>query len=183
MRIVFYFSFILTCTLLNCETNTPKVTTSADVLNKYLTYSIFTDPGEYSYLFRKKKLNSAQYVSRYEHIAQAIIHLLVHDISYILVEEKPYWDDPKVVSRLKLGISNIPQSKNESPRSKVRGIKPMRSLDYRSGSVRLNDFDNKIKVSLIQVFDLTARYLGDHDKFLDGIQKIKRENKFLQIDS
>ena len=27
---------------------------------------------------------------------------------------------------------------------------PMRSLDYRSGSVRLNDFDNKIKVSLIQ---------------------------------
>jgi len=34
-------------------------------------------------------------------------------------------------------------------RTKVRGIKPMRSLDYRSGSVRLNDFDNKIKVSLI----------------------------------
>ena len=35
-------------------------------------------------------------------------------------------------------------------RTKVRGIQPMRSLDYRSGSVRLNDFDNKIRVSLIQ---------------------------------
>ncbi len=25
----------------------------------------------------------------------------------------------------------------------MRGIKPVRSLDYRSGSVRLNDFENK----------------------------------------
>ena len=30
-----------------------------------------------------------------------------------------------------------------SLRIKMRGIKPIRSLDYRSGSVRLNDFENQ----------------------------------------
>ena len=49
-------------------------------------------------------------------------------------------------------------------RTKVRGIKPMRSLDYRSGSVRLNDFDNKIKVSLIK---LPIKKHEDPDNFLE----------------
>ena len=38
---------------------------------------------------------------------------------------------------------------NEAPLGRVQGIKPMRSLVFRSGSVRLNDFENKIIVSLI----------------------------------
>jgi hypothetical protein len=97
-------------------------------------------------LLRKNKLDSDRYISRYEHIAQAIVHLLIHDISYVLIEEKPYWKDPKIVTELKSGISNIPQT-------------------------------------IIQVFDKTARYLGDPDKFLEGIEKIKTENKFLQIAS
>jgi len=61
-------------------------------------------------LLRKHKLKSDRYFSRYDHITQAIVHLLIHDISYILVEEKPYWLDPDIVSEFSLGMSEIPDS-------------------------------------------------------------------------
>jgi len=60
---------------------------------------------------RKNKIGRGKYVSRYGDIVPATIHLLVHDLSYLVGDEKPYWIDPQIVSRSMEGISVI--TKNE----------------------------------------------------------------------
>ena len=60
---------------------------------------------------RKNKVARSKYVSRYGDVVPATIHLLIHDLSYTIGEEKSYWIDPQIVSRSSGGISEM--TKNE----------------------------------------------------------------------
>lgn len=59
---------------------------------------------------RNNNLNKNKYVSRYKNVSGVIIHLLVHDLSYIIGDEKPYWDDPPIVARIDEGISELSET-------------------------------------------------------------------------
>lgn len=60
---------------------------------------------------RDGQLQEDRYISRYESTARATLHLLCHDLSYVLGEEEAYWLDPPVVFELELYVSDIETSK------------------------------------------------------------------------
>jgi len=59
---------------------------------------------------RKNTLNKSKYISRYETVEQATVHLLCHDLSYIIGDEVPYWLDPPIVKKSKAGISQLTEN-------------------------------------------------------------------------
>jgi len=50
-------------------------------------------------------------MSRYGNTVRATVHLLCHDLSYIIGTEEPYWEDPPVVSQIEKGISDLSELK------------------------------------------------------------------------
>jgi len=60
---------------------------------------------------RNNTLGSSRYVSRYGNVVRATIHLLIHDLSYLIGDEVSYWNDPLIVSKITEGISDL--SENE----------------------------------------------------------------------
>ncbi len=60
---------------------------------------------------RNNNLGSSKYISRYGNVVRATIHLLSHDLSYIIGDEESYWNDPLIVSKITEGISDL--SENE----------------------------------------------------------------------
>ncbi|MFC2088535.1 transglutaminase domain-containing protein [Calditrichota bacterium] len=62
------------------------------------------------YRIRNNKLGESKYISRYGNVVPATIHLLIHDLSYLIGEEKPYWIDPEFVTQTQEGISKISEN-------------------------------------------------------------------------
>ena len=93
---------------------------------------------------RNNNIGNGRYISRLGNTARVTVHLLIHDISYLLGQEKPYWEDPPIVSRINEGISD------------------------------LTDIE-------LKVFDKIAGYLEDPDNHLKDLEKIVKENAFLQF--
>jgi hypothetical protein len=58
-------------------------------------------------ILRSKDLNEKQYVSRYGSVDQSTLHLLCHDLSYIIGDEELYWNDPPIVAKSKSGIASL----------------------------------------------------------------------------
>jgi hypothetical protein len=56
---------------------------------------------------RNNNLGNERYVSRYGNVVATTVHLLCHDVSYILGQEISYWLDPPIVSKIKAGISDL----------------------------------------------------------------------------
>jgi len=56
---------------------------------------------------RKGGLGTERYISRYGTADRATVHLLCHDLAYVLGTEEPYWDDPPIVSRIESSISEL----------------------------------------------------------------------------
>ena len=56
---------------------------------------------------RKGDLGNGRYLSRYGSVDRAVVHLLCHDLSYIIGAEEPYWEDPPIVSRIDEGIEEL----------------------------------------------------------------------------
>jgi len=59
---------------------------------------------------KSKKINKKQYVSRYHTVDQATIHLLCHDLSYVIGNEEPYWLDPPIVARSETRITGLTEA-------------------------------------------------------------------------
>jgi len=60
---------------------------------------------------KNDKLNGTYFVPGYGSVGRKTVHLLCHDLSYIIGNEEPYWKDPYVVSKIKSGINDL--SKDE----------------------------------------------------------------------
>jgi hypothetical protein len=58
-------------------------------------------------LLRSKDLDEKQYVSRYADVDQSTVHLLCHDLSYVIGTEELYWNDPSIVAKSQSGIANL----------------------------------------------------------------------------
>ena len=58
---------------------------------------------------KSRDLNEKHYVSRYSTVDQATVHLLCHDLSYVIGDEELYWHDPPVVGKARAGISALSQ--------------------------------------------------------------------------
>jgi len=58
-------------------------------------------------LLRNNNLGDEHYVSRYGSVDRATVHLLCHDLSYVIGNEEPYWEDPPIVSQINKGISDL----------------------------------------------------------------------------
>lgn len=65
------------------------------------------------FLLRKGNLGDEKYISRYQNVDQVTVHLLCHDLSYVIGTEEAYWIDPPIVSNIKTGISDLPESKRQ----------------------------------------------------------------------
>jgi len=59
---------------------------------------------------RNKNLGNKQYISRYSSVDQATVHLICHDLSCLIGKEEPYWLDPPLVSKIKMGISDLSEA-------------------------------------------------------------------------
>lgn len=59
---------------------------------------------------RNSNLDIEQYISRYNSVNQATVHLICLDLSYLIGKEKPYWLDPPVVSQITKGISDLSEA-------------------------------------------------------------------------
>ena len=66
---------------------------------------------EFSYetwtLLRNNSLGKVRYVSRDRNIDRVTVHLLMHDLSYILGNEESYWKDPPIVLKINENISDL----------------------------------------------------------------------------
>lgn len=62
---------------------------------------------------RSNNLDKNQYVSRYKTVDQATVHLLCHDLSYVIGNEEPYWNDPSIVAKSQTGITGLSQNELE----------------------------------------------------------------------
>jgi len=58
-------------------------------------------------LLRNHKIDKRYYMSRYKSVDQATVHLLCHDLSYVIGSEEPYWNDPAMVNKIVEGISDL----------------------------------------------------------------------------
>lgn len=56
---------------------------------------------------KRKNLDEKQYVSRYSTMDQATVHLLCHDLSYVIGDEELYWKDPPIVAKSQSGITGL----------------------------------------------------------------------------
>ncbi len=56
---------------------------------------------------RNGDLGNGRYISRLGSVDRAVVHLLCHDLSYIIGDEEPYWKDPPVVSHIDEGIEEL----------------------------------------------------------------------------
>jgi hypothetical protein len=66
---------------------------------------------EFSYetwtLLKNKDLGNIRYITRDGNVDRAAVHLLVHDLSYIIGHEKSYWEDPSFLSKINEGITDL----------------------------------------------------------------------------
>jgi hypothetical protein len=60
-------------------------------------------------LLRSKDLHDKQFVSRYADVDLSTVHLLCHDLSYVIGTEELYWNDPPIVAKSQSGIANLPK--------------------------------------------------------------------------
>lgn len=56
---------------------------------------------------KSNNLDKKQYVSRYGTVDQSTVHLLCHDLSYVIGDEEQYWNDPPIVAKSKSGITGL----------------------------------------------------------------------------
>jgi len=56
---------------------------------------------------RNSNLGNKQYISRYNSVDQATVHVICLDLSYLISKEEPYWLDPPIVSQITKGISDL----------------------------------------------------------------------------
>lgn len=52
-------------------------------------------------MWKDGTLDPDKFISRYDSPARAIVHLLCHDLSYVLGDEDIYWQDPPIVVKFK----------------------------------------------------------------------------------
>ena len=60
-------------------------------------------------LIRTNNPGNIRYVSRDGNTDRFTVHLLIHDLSYIIGDEQSYWEDPALVNKIKDGISDLSQ--------------------------------------------------------------------------
>jgi hypothetical protein len=53
------------------------------------------------------RIDKLKYISRSQNIDQGILHLLCHDLYYILGSEELYWNDPPIVLKVENNISDL----------------------------------------------------------------------------
>ena len=65
-------------------------------------------------LIKSRDLDEEKYVSRYGTVDQSTVHLLCHDLSYVIGEEEIYWSDPPIVDKSQSGISSLSEAEFQS---------------------------------------------------------------------
>ena len=56
---------------------------------------------------KNNKLPDIQYISRYGNVERSTVHLLCHDLSYIIGNEELYWNDPPIVSHIQTSVDDL----------------------------------------------------------------------------
>lgn len=67
----------------------------------------FEFAGQALRMLRDGRLPQERYISAPGSAARATLHLLRHDLSYVLGEEVVYWEDPPIVAELESSVSDI----------------------------------------------------------------------------
>lgn len=91
---------------------------------------------------RNGNIDKRYYISRYKSVEQATAHLIWLDLSYIVRDEEPYWNDPPVVTKIKDSINDISNAE-------------------------------------LQLLDNISTLLRNPEKYMDELIFIKTENKSL----
>ena len=62
---------------------------------------------------RKGKINPEKYIAAQSKGDHAILHILLQDLSCVLLEEKPYWDEPAILQDKISNINGVDSGKLE----------------------------------------------------------------------
>ena len=71
----------------------------------------FETGGEVWLQVREERVDPQIYTSSTGRGIGGIVHILCHDISCLLLEEKPYWEDPAIVGDLNGGIESTSEER------------------------------------------------------------------------
>jgi hypothetical protein len=58
---------------------------------------------------RNDSLRGTYFVPRYGNVDRTTFHLLFYDLSCVIGNEGPYWEDPPLISQIKSGIIDLPK--------------------------------------------------------------------------
>ena len=90
---------------------------------------------------REGDLGDAQYISRYNSVDQAALHLLFLDLSYVIGAETIYWEDPPVVAKVEESFEELDDDELQVVDSiAILLVEPENHLDELAGIRAENEF-------------------------------------------
>ena len=101
------------CEVWDCERNT-WILVDPDRQKIDFPYHEFEFAHETWYRLRNNNINGKYFVSRYGNVHRATVHLLCHDLSYVIGNEEPYWKDPPIVSKVESDIAELSDAERET---------------------------------------------------------------------